>query len=146
MFVQMDLSQFENETGYMGEAFCHLCGGSIGRLDVGEVRALLSGRYGQPLCFSCENCVPQKWVVMSGSKKARLARLYKIGQYDDLPTTSTGCWYTPDGKLLQHTEKNGWFFWVPNNDGLRVLNSAKLSDTDAKIIRTVHKMLPGMLV
>lgn len=138
MFVQVGFSELLAEgTDYVGYAQCKVCHGTVGPVSMDELQALLSGKYGDVLCYDCEETPPRKTKKLEFERVAMLKRLYNTGDMDEVPVSAWSWWGDPGETVaLQNAVVVGWCFWVREPDGrdwrLRRVN---LPHSDAAKIR-----------
>lgn len=137
MLLQMQLSEaFEGGSTTRGWLFCSLCKEEIGPLDSGEVAGLLSGKYGDPLCFDCEDTQPEKWKMAGEVYKRNLLRLYQVEDIADVPVHAGLCWSDLDiTKLLQFRPMVGWCFWKQGQYNQWVLHKVGIGSIEAALVR-----------
>lgn len=144
MLVQLNLSDvWETETEYAGEAFCTLCGDSIGTITKSELRGLLFASNSDVLCFKCEVLRPKATKPMKQAVERKLLELFGVESVTLLPTSCCPQWQTSDlSAFLQLQEGEGWRLWWQEPDGSVSLKRVKLSYRDADAMRHNFAMLP----
>lgn len=145
MLVQMTFSEIMARTEmYQGHALCSKCGDPVGPLSLDELQAMMSGRYGDVLCFSCEDFPPQPVQLASAKLRRVLLDLFKLRNPVDLPLHAYPYWSNERfDTALQLTQSFMWCFWQLTPDDERwKLSRVKMSPKEAQIYKDCFLMFP----
>lgn len=145
MLVQMSFTEvLELPNGYKGHALCRRCGREIGPVALDELAALMSGKYGDVLCFSCEEYPPQPMFPLSRKIEKNLLSLFQVESLLDVPVHGFHCWSNSrQDTALQLTLTMGWCLWILTPSGGRwELKRVHLSANDAQIYKETFCMSP----
>lgn len=118
MLVQMNFSEVLGNTEmHQGYAMCRKCGKEVGPIGLDELRAMMSGKYGDVLCFDCEDWPPQPVNIMSARVRNTLLKLFQLQNPADLPLHAYPYWTNERFDVaLQLSMNFGWCFWIFDPD------------------------------
>lgn len=127
-------------------AYCSRCHREVGRLDLEELRAMMSGRYGDVICFECEDFPPQPITDLPVGVRRRLLKLFGIEDLAELPLSSNSAWVNDrDDARLQLSPSVGWCFWIKDPVGRWQLRKVHASAQEAVSLKDAYCMLPSGL-
>ena len=145
MLVQMTFSEVMARTQmYQGHALCSKCGTPVGPLSRDELQAMMSGKYGDVLCFSCEDFPPQPFRLINIEIWKKLKDLFKVENPDDLPINAWPYWSNGRKDVtLQLSQNFGWCLWLLSPDeGQWQLRRVKMNYKEAKTYKETFLMFP----
>ena len=145
MLVQMTFSEVMARTQlYQGHALCSKCGDPVGPLGLDELQAMMSGKYGDVLCFNCEDFPPQPFHLASAKLRTTLLKLFSLVNPIDLPLHAYPYWTNERlDTALQLTQNFGWCFWqLTPDEGHWRLSRVRLAAKEAQIYKDCFLMFP----
>jgi hypothetical protein len=145
MLVQMSFSEVLGRTqSYQGHALCTKCGKTVGPLSLDELQAMMSGKYGDVLCFDCEDFPPQPFGLANAKTIKTLLTLFNLTNPTDLPINSWPYWSNDRFDVaLQMTKNFGWCFWqLTPDDRAWKLSRVKMHYTEAVVYKDAFLMVP----
>ena len=145
MLVQMSFSEIMARTTlYQGHAMCSKCGTAVGPLGLDELQAMMSGRYGDVLCFDCEDFPPQPMERLPEKTSKILRELFKVQDLEDLPLHCWTYWSNPRLDVALQLSRNfGWCFWrLTPDEGKWQLCRVRLAASEAQIYKDTFILLP----
>lgn len=148
MLVQTTLTDVLTGTKWSGGiALCAKCGKEVGPLSREEITAIISGRYGDVLCFECEDFPPQPFSQIPKGQQRKLLAAFGFKRLGLLPVHAWNGWTNDRYDVtLQNSPNFGWCFWLLSPDERRwTLRRVRMSPSEATSIRDSYCMMPIQL-
>ena len=148
MLVQCAISEIgESTEPRRAVAYCCRCHKEVGYLDPDELQAMMSGRYGDIICFQCEDIPPSPITNLPVGVRRKLLTLFGIEDLAELPVSANSAWVNDrDDVRLQLSPSVGWCFWIQDPDGRRwQLRKVHASAKEAQSLKDAYCMLPSGL-
>lgn len=125
---------------------CAKCHEEIGPVTFDEIKGMMTGKYGDAICFRCEDFPPQPFGQMLPGARATLLNLFTQSDVVELPLHCNNGWTNDRGDVTLQLSKNfGWCFWLKSPDENWLLRKVGMSSTEADSLKDAYVMLPVLL-
>lgn len=147
MLVQTGFSEVVEGMSFGNSVLlCSKCKKEIGPVTLDELQGMMSGKYGDAICFECEDWPPQPFGSLKPGVRKNLLGLFGFDDVVELPLHANNGWTNDrEDVTLQMSKNFGWCFWLSSPDGKWQLRKVGMSLDEANALKAAYCMLPCRL-